>query len=60
MRGIATTKCTSERASEQLSHASCSEMRLETHSTGAAPHISQRARSMRRPPCGGRGMERAR
>eukprot|EP00974_Lingulodinium_polyedra_P013133 1274319-Lingulodinium_polyedra.AAC.1 len=34
-------------------------MRSETHFIAAAPRISQNARSMRRPPHGGRRMERA-
>eukprot|EP00974_Lingulodinium_polyedra_P069246 6704174-Lingulodinium_polyedra.AAC.1 len=53
MRG---TECISKRTSEQLSH-SCSEMRPAMHSIGPAPHVSQCAHSMRRPPHHGRRME---
>eukprot|EP00974_Lingulodinium_polyedra_P008907 853542-Lingulodinium_polyedra.AAC.1 len=53
-------ECVSERVSEQFPRESCSEMRSETHSIVAAPRVSQFARSMRRPPHGGRRVERAR
>eukprot|EP00974_Lingulodinium_polyedra_P034644 3329379-Lingulodinium_polyedra.AAC.1 len=36
-RCIATTKCTSDRIAEQLSHARCSEMRSDVHSVVATP-----------------------
>eukprot|EP00974_Lingulodinium_polyedra_P044759 4292830-Lingulodinium_polyedra.AAC.1 len=49
----------SERISEQLPRGSCSETRSEMHWIAAAPRISRFTHSMRRPPCGGRRMERA-
>eukprot|EP00974_Lingulodinium_polyedra_P053456 5135492-Lingulodinium_polyedra.AAC.1 len=50
MRGAATVERASERASEQDSRDACSETQSDVHSTIVAPHISQFARSMRRPP----------
>eukprot|EP00974_Lingulodinium_polyedra_P112786 10915039-Lingulodinium_polyedra.AAC.1 len=50
MRGAATIECMAERMSAQLARDSCSEIRSEMHAVAAVPHISQRARSTRRPP----------
>eukprot|EP00974_Lingulodinium_polyedra_P009690 929174-Lingulodinium_polyedra.AAC.1 len=60
MRGAEVVACMSERVAEQLAREGCSEMRSDTHSIVAAPRITQFARSMRRPPYGGRHMERVR
>eukprot|EP00974_Lingulodinium_polyedra_P023535 2273107-Lingulodinium_polyedra.AAC.1 len=58
MRGAAPTECMSERISEQVSHESCPGMRSETHSIVVAPRVSRFTHSTRRPPHGGRRMER--
>eukprot|EP00974_Lingulodinium_polyedra_P098063 9506050-Lingulodinium_polyedra.AAC.1 len=41
MRGAAAVECVSERVPEQFSRESYSEVRSETHSIVAAPHISR-------------------
>eukprot|EP00974_Lingulodinium_polyedra_P035400 3397364-Lingulodinium_polyedra.AAC.1 len=53
----AATECISERVSEQFACASCSDMFSEIHCIAAAPRVSQRTRSMRRPPHGVRRVE---